>query len=450
MRVVVVGAGEVGTYLGRALSRDDSEIILIDSSSEALSRAEESLDVLTLAGNGTFRRVLSEANVARADLVVAVTGNDDTNLVVSALSASMGARRTVARVDTPGFYQKKSGIEQRVLGVHSVLCASRLVSAELLRLVRTLDTEFAGNFAGNAIQVCLIRVAEDAPIIGKAAATLKLDGRAQLPAIVRDGALRAPETVSHLEPDDAVLVAGTPEGVTAAMAKIRGRKGDRRAVVVGGGDVGYHLAETLVASERRVQVIERDRERCSWLAERLPHANVIHGDGTSMACLRDEQIETADYLLAVTRADEANLMVTLMGAHLGVDQTFALVHRPGYADVYAQLGIQGTAGPHDVIARTVEWLLPHKGALVRQLLAHTGHELVELALPTELNRSLRLADMPLPPGALVVGLVRNLVNVPAEPQIELQGGDHLLIAAPTGAVARVERRVRRLGKDAPE
>lgn len=201
MRVVIVGAGDVGAHLARALSPKGTEIILVDRSSEALSRAEEDVDALALCGDGTFRSVLAEAQVDRADLVVAVTGSDDTNLVSASLAAALGAARTVARVDAPGFYGSASGIEQGVLGVHSVLCASRLVSAELLRLVRALDTEFAGNFAGNAVQVCLARVPEDAPSVGKSASALKLEAGARVRGVVRDGVLRGPESVSHLEPD---------------------------------------------------------------------------------------------------------------------------------------------------------------------------------------------------------------------------------------------------------
>jgi trk system potassium uptake protein TrkA len=449
MRVVVIGAGDVGAYLARVLSKQGSEVILLDRSSEALARAEEEVDALALQGDATFRHVLTEAQVKRADLVIAVTGSDDTNLVAAALASSVGARRTVARVDAPGFYAQNAGIEQHVLGVHSVLCASRLVSAELLRLVRTLDVTYVGNLVGNAVQVCLVPVTDDAPVAGKAVASIKVESGAGVRGVVRDGALRGPETVSQLEAGDALLMAGPPSGVTLALSKIRAMHGRRRAVVVGGGDVGFHLAETLSQSERRVQVIERDRDRCTFLAERLTETNVIHGDGTSMSCLRDEQVDTADYLLAVTRADEVNLMVTLMGAHLGVDRTFALVHRPGYSDVYAQLGIQGTAGAHDVIARTVDWLLPHPGALVRQSLAGTGHEIIELVVPAKPTRSMRVSELPMPQGALLVGIARSLQSIVPDGHGDVKGGDHLIIAAPSGSVNRVERRIRGLGKDAP-
>src|SRR5690606_18687975 len=330
VKVVIIGAGEVGTYVARTLSREDAEIILVDRSSDALSRAEEQLDALVLRGDGTYRSVLEEAQVPKADLVVAVTGSDDANVVSCSLAAAMGARRTVARVDAPGFYQTRSGIEQRVLGIHALLCASRLVSAELLRRVRALESDFAGNFGGNAVQARLVRVPEDSPVVGKAASALKLHARASVRGVVRDGVLRGPETISQLAADDSLLLGGAPGAVTAAFAKLRGRRSERRAIIVGGGDVGFQLAQTLSKVEARVQVIERDRERCTLLSERLAEVNIIHGDGTNMACLRDEQIETADYLLAVTKADETNLMVTLMAAHLGVDRTFSLVHRRGY------------------------------------------------------------------------------------------------------------------------
>ena len=180
MRVVVLGAGEVGTHVGRELSQEGNDVVLVDRRADALSRAEESLDALALAGDATHWAVLEAAEVGRADLVVAVTGSDEVNVVAAALSAKLGARRTVARVDAPSFYRTGGGVERGVLGIHSLLCASRLVSEELLRLVEQLDARYVGNFCGNALQVALMPVLDGSQALGRSPQDLKLPKGAAL------------------------------------------------------------------------------------------------------------------------------------------------------------------------------------------------------------------------------------------------------------------------------
>ncbi|MEZ4226578.1 MAG: Trk system potassium transporter TrkA [Polyangiaceae bacterium] len=445
MRVVVLGAGEVGTHVGRELSQGDNEVILVDKSAQALSTAEESLDCLSLAGDATHWSVLEAAEVARADLVVAVTGSDEVNVVAAALATKHGARRSVARVDAPSFYRTRGGVEAGVLGIHALLCASRLVSEELRRLVEQLDAKYVSNFTGNAVQAALLPVTDDSPLLGKPALEIKPAKGVSVVGVVRDAAFRSPVDIVRLELDDSVMVSGPPGAVAGAIQSLRVRREQRRAVVVGGGDVGFQLCQMLRSSAERVQVIERDRARCEVLSETLQHVEVIHGDGTHISCLRDEHVESADYLAAVTRADEVNLMASLVAHDIGVPRAFALVHRPGYADVYAHLGIHGTAGPHDVIAKTVRWLLPHRGALSTEALPGTGHHLFEYQLGEHAGKGITLAELALPAETQLVGVARQLECVPLSASLRLQSGDNIVVAAPVTAAREIEKRVVRAG-----
>ena len=444
MRVVVLGAGEVGTHVGRELSQEGNDVVLVDRRADALSRAEESLDALALAGDATHWAVLEAAEVGRADLVVAVTGSDEVNVVAAALSAKLGARRTVARVDSPSFYRTGGGVERGVLGIHSLLCASRLVSEELLRLVEQLDARYVGNFCGNALQVALMPVLDGSQALGRSPQDLKLPKGVTVAGLVRDSAWRPVADLNRLEIDDALVLSGTPISVASAVQYVRASREGQRAVVVGGGDVGYQLCRMLSSGDRRVQVIERDRSRCEVLSESLRGVDVIHGDGTSISCLRDEHVESADYLAAVTRADEVNLMVSLLAHDIGVPRAFALVHRPGYADVYAHLGVRGTAGTHDVIAKMVRWLRPQRGALATVPLPGTGHHLFEFQISEYLPKPLALEELGLPPEAAVVGLARDGANAGLASG-RVQALDNLVIAAPVTAARQLEKRMSRVG-----
>lgn len=447
MRVVIVGAGEVGAHLARELSAHRIEVVLIDKQGAALAEAEESVDAMTLTGDGTHWSVLRRAEVKRADLVVAVTGSDEANVVIAALARTEGAARSVARVDAGGFYRTNASVERGVLGIDSLLCASRLVTLELLRLMRARNDSFVSHFCANQVAACLLPLSDTSSCLGQQASSIRSAGGSLVRAVVRDGVLRAVEDVTRLEVGDRLLLVGEPTAVAVAQDQLRDTLHTRRTILVGGGDVGLQLARVLTETERRVEIIEHDPARCEFLAQELRGVHVIHGDGTSIALLRDLQVDNVDHLLAVTRSDEANLMVSLLANDLGVASTSAIVHRYGYADVYGHLGVHGTAGPHEVIARAVRSLLPNDGVLQRERLPDCSHELLELSLELPEGR-VTLDDLVLPPSCMVVGLSDGAGFHAPAPGSVLTTGMHLLVAEPVHAHRDVIKRVRELGRKA--
>jgi trk system potassium uptake protein TrkA len=432
VRVYVIGAGDVGAFLAKHLSSRGAEVVLMDVSSSALADAEDVADAMTLAGEA--------ANVHKADLFVAVTGSDTVNVVSAALAAQLGARRTVARVDAPGFYRTESGVEAGTLGVYAFLCASRLISDELLRLARRVDAPYVESFAGNSVHAAVITPGDGSPLLGRPAADIELP-RATVAGVLRDHVLRPTEDVVRLEAHDGVLVTGTSSATAEAIDRIHGNRRERKVVLVGGGDVGSLLATSLSERDRRVLVIEHDLDRCHQLSELLPDATIIHGDGTSIRCLRDHHVDTAEYTVAVTRADEVNLMVTLLSAELGVPRTYALVHRPGYREVYEHLRITGTTGPHDVIARMIDWLLPTRGAAAERPLPRTAQTLAEFVLPHDAAAGPRISEVPLPAQSWVVGLSRNMQSRPPLASERLEPEDRVIVACPAGSVKEVGKRL---------
>lgn len=442
-RIVIVGAGEVGRHLGSSLQRD-AELIIVDSSGKALSEAEESLDALTLVGNGMHRGVLEKAEVGRADLVVAVTPDDAVNLVTAALARSLGAAQTVARVDDPAFYASERGFEQGVLGIDASLCASRLVGVELLRLLAASRAREVVAFAGGLVQVASYLVDEHSSLVSSSRSRATSWPEA-VRAVVRAGQLREVSEVEHAEVGDVALIAGAPLTLLEVLQELTAAAGQVRTTIVGGGDVGYQLAGLLGPLGLLDRIIERERPRCWSLAERLDDVQILHGDGTNLAFLRDEQVGRADALIAVTGSDEANLMTSLLARELGVEHVFALVHRPGYTGVYSHLGVSGTASPHETITRVIHSLLP-RGVLVgRQPLTELAVDLVELRPGRD---DLRVSDLPLPPGAIPLILAGKGMRVP-KPRTTLAADDVLVAAVPSGRVALLEKGLKRLAKKGP-
>ncbi|MCA9622946.1 MAG: Trk system potassium transporter TrkA [Myxococcales bacterium] len=441
MKIVLLGAGEVGQYLAHHLSSRGEEVVVVDLSPDRLRRAEEDADALTLCGDATHRSVLREAQVHKADLVVALTGRDEVNVVAAALAAQVGAERSVARVDAPSFYSTDASIENDVLGIHSVLCASRLVSEELLRGIDEIHADSASYCAANTLEVARVPLGARSPFIGKNPSRIELGRGVAISAVMSGPLLHPSYEHDRLEEGDAVVLSGTPEAVSIAMLQVQGRRAGRRAVIVGGGDVGLQLAQRLQRIGKPVQIIEADRRRCEELAAQLPGITVVHGDGTSIAVLQDQRVDASDYLVAVTRADEVNLMAALMARDLGVTRTFALVHRPGYAHVYRHLGISGTAGPHLVIGEMVDWLLPRGEAMVSQPFGDTGYALCEKQIPTSFGRRLERRDLALPSGALVLGVVGADGSL-EKTDAEITAGATIVLAVPSQAIKDTDKALR--------
>lgn len=442
MRTVILGGGEVGLHLCHELGRSGMEVVLVDRDPGALNLAEERIDAMTVAGDVTHWSTLKRVEVDRAGLVVAVTASDETNLVAAGIAAQCGARRTVARADARGLYRSMAAVETSVLGISFLLCASRLLAHDLLRMLHARSAEYVGDFAAHAVRACLVELDDESSIIGQPAA----GASSQVVGLVRDGVLRPAADIARVEPGDRLLLAGEPVAVATAQYQLLRLYRKRRVVLIGGGDVGSQLARQLVNTERSVQVIEHDPERCRVLSEELPKVTVIQGDGTSIALLRDQRVDSADAVVASTRSDDANLMASLLARDLGVPHTFAIVHRHGYADVYSHLGVSGTIGPHDAIAHMVRTLLPRDGVLQRQNLPDCSHELVEHQLDGHLPSGLAVEDLQLPPACILLALARGHRFVELEPRLALEPNDHLVIAQPAHARKDVMKRLSKLAR----
>lgn len=427
MKIIIVGAGDVGSYLAKELSQKSEDVIIIDTDVKALERVEETTDVMTLKGNGTFRKTLAQVGVKDADLVVGVTSHDNTNLVITSLASSMGAKRTVARVDVPEFLMTSGGIERNVLGSFAIVCASRLVSAELLRLVRKIDMPFVENFSSNSISVALIEINGKCRFIEKPGTDLDLGKSAKIIGVFRDGEMKTCHDIAHLYHGDKILVATKLEKLPLARRNLVQSPG-KKAVIIGGGDVGYQIASSLQGVEERLTVIDIDRKRCEFLADQLDYATIVHGDGTSLALLQDEHVETADYTLAVTKADEVNLMSSLVSQEIGVTHAYTLVHRPGYAHVYEHLGIKGTASAHELIAQSVNKYFPNQVVLSDAPIPHTDYLVGEFQVPYHIrSKTLKIRDLSIPPMAHLIGISRSEEFYFGDLDTDLIPGDILVI-----------------------
>jgi len=445
MKIVIVGAGDVGSFLARELSTRSEDVVMIDCDSSALERVEESTDIMTLQGNGTFRKTLIEAGVQKADLVVAVTSNDDTNMVVSSLSSGLGASRTLARVDTPDFLMTKAGVERNVLNSFAIICASRLTSSELLRLVRRAESPFVETFSTDSISLAIVNVDDKCRFLNKPGTDIELGKEARVVGIFRDQELRRQMEISHLYAGDQILVATNLRKLPMVMRRISQTFSGKKGVIIGGGDVGFQLAESLQSVENRLTIIDINRKQCEHLADVLDKVTVVHGDGTSLPLLQDEHVEMADYLLSVTRHDEVNLMSSLVAQEIGVTDSYTLVHRPGYSHVYEHLGVKGTASAHELIAKVVSKYFPNQTILSQSEIPNSDYIAGEFQIADSIvSKTVKLRDLSLPIGSIIVGRSRNEKFEFADGEMDIFPSDALIIVCKKMELKSVEAVLRKI------
>lgn len=440
MKVLIAGCGEVGAHIAKSLIDQGATAIMIDSSMERIEVIEDSIDAMTLKGNATHRAVLEAAGCNGADLFLAVTGSDSTNLISAALAKDLGAKYTIARVDDPGFYSSSSAVDVGTIGIHAIVCASRLLSVEVFRQIMEIDCSRIIEFSGYSVFATFFKIGPESPLVDKAPSEMKSSPKASLRAIVRNGVLRALEAIQSVQPDDELLYFGEPEDIGKIISKL---KSDikRKVIIVGGGDVGSQIASNLAEYEDKIEIIESDSERCNDLSQLYPDITVLKGDGTDIDLLRELKITENDYVVAVAHSDEVNLMVSLIGRDLGAKYIFTRINRPGYASVYQHLGINGIASSHEVLLNFVDNQLVTE-CIAKDLKLGLSHDLVEVRIPViSKGGDTKLGDVGLPALAVVLGLTRNFKHLDPSKSTILQKGDSIIIAVPPTAIRDLEKAI---------
>jgi trk system potassium uptake protein TrkA len=422
--------------------------VLIDREPAVLEQAEEHLDVMTLSGDPTRRSVLLKAGVENADGFVALGGRDNDNVLAAALAKSIGAKTTVARMDAPDFYISEGSHELGLLGVDRIFCATRLATVKLADAVMSTHLPFLETFADATIRTALVSLGAGSEHIGKKAEEITFGKRVRTAAVVSNGYLRTADRVTSVEAGDQLLVVGAARDMLYLWRSSLPKNTRDRAFIIGGGDVGISLARLLGDHIHRVEVVEKNAAQAGKIAEQSLNATVFVGDARSATFLQDQQIDTVNWLLAATGDDEVNLLVSLLGRKLGVASPIVLLHRPGYAELYTELGIKGTVGLYDLVADHARYAISPYGMIRQESIPSTRFAVSEWRLPPHpapLSKGgLRISDVPLPEDVRIIGVSTGTNALRFTGETQLKGGETLILLSPEESIAPTRRRLKNL------
>ncbi len=390
MRIVVLGAGTVGSSIASLLCAHRHSVTVVDSDSENISRLNESLDVRTVLGSAAQSSVLFQAGVGTADLCLAVTGEDEVNIIAASMAKAMGARRAVSRVYAPVFRDLSTFDYQEHFKLDRMLSLEHLSAVELARRIRSPGSVIVENLARGEIEIHEVEVTKKTAWAGKKIKELSL------PKNIRIGSISSHERTARIavaddqiDIGDRLSLIGKRRNIETLTDAILGDASKPQNIVIaGGGETGYHLAQILEEPGFNVSLFESNRERCDYLASSLKEATVIHCDATRRASLEEERVGRADVFIACTGDDENNIMAAVEARDLGTPTIMALIGRPDYALVIGKLGIDHAVSPREVIAKEILSYLNSGPVLSRVALGESELSILEIeveenALATE-------------------------------------------------------------------
>ena len=435
MKIVILGAGQVGGSVAESLVSEANDITVVDIEPQRLRALQERLDLRTVVGSGAHPSVLAEAGIDDADLLVAVTQSDETNLVACRIAARMfNVPRRIARVRATDYLANERVLGEDGFDVDLSICPEQVLTDYIVKLVEFPEALQVLDFAGGKVSLVAVRAFAGGPLVGHPLKELRrhiprVDAR--IVAIFRGDGSIVPDGDTIIEAGDEVFCLAAAEHIREVMRELRRMdRPVRRVMIAGGGNIGLRLA--LALEERySVRVIEHNKRRCELIAARLGEALVLNGDTTDEELLESENIAEMDLFVAVTNDDENNIMSSLLAKRMGARRVVSLINRRSYVDLLQSGQIDIAISPAQA---TIGTLLAHvrRGDVVAvHSLRRGAAEALEAVVHGD-RESCKLTDrrvgeIDLPPGTTIGAVVRGGQVIMAHHDTVIEAEDHVIL-----------------------
>jgi len=436
MKILILGAGQVGGTLAENLASENFDITVVDTNGDRLRELRDRLDIQTIEGMASRPDVLRAAGAQDADMLVAVTNSDEVNMVACQVSFSLFKTPTkIARIRASAYTTQAGGLfSKEHMPIDVLINPEQVVTEHIERLIQFPGALQVLDFAQGRAQLVAVQAYEDGPLVGQALATLRehvpgVDTR--VAAIFRRDRAIMPQGDTIIEADDEVFFIAAKRDITAVMSELRGLEAPyKRIIIAGGGHIGERLAK-VTAKGHHVKIIEYDASRAMALADALDGAVVIQGDATDGDLLMNENIERTDVFCALTNDDEANIMSSMLAKRLGARKVMTLISKPAYVDLVQGGVIDVAISPQQA---TISELLAYvrRGDVARvHSLRRGAAEAMEAIAHGDRHSSKvvgrRLDEIRLPPGASIGALVRGDDVLIAHDSVVVESDDHVLL-----------------------
>ena len=443
----MVGAGEVGSYVAARLSREGNDVVVVDERRDPLSRLERDNDVLTVAGDATNPSTLAEAEVDKAEVLVAVTQSFKTNLLVCLQARQARGERelsTIARIDDPELRGPAGRKIREAMGVDLVLDPDEQTASAIQELLLYRGARNLYEMAGGEVLLVGARLTDDAPVVGRSVGEIGVSYEPEwdfiFGEIVRDGESQVVRQETILQPQDLLRVVCRRKGRRELMTLLGLHRTEvKRVMLLGGGRTAQLLASRLNERGVEVALVEVRQERCEYLAEKLPDSMVLHGDITDTDLLAAERVGDFDAVVASTGEDDANVLACLYAKSMGAPETIAVVHRLSLLGLLEQVGIDAALAPRTASANSVLRYVRGDVAAVATFLEGDVEVLEFEVAPKAPADGSAVKDLELPDNVLLAAIVRDGNAQIARGRSVLRARDHVIVFAKPHLVDEVKR-----------
>lgn len=445
MKIVIIGAGEVGFHLATRLSQEKHDLVVVDGDGKKCEKIQEILDIAVIHGDGASQHVLKEAGLGSADMLIAATTVDEVNILACMVASKMGVKRKIARVRNPDYYSESSLLKAQDVGVDLFIHPEDEVAEEIVRLLmRSIASEIV-EFEDGKILVVGLKVDAKCPIVNTQLKNMGTDQQRRnfrVVAICKGDRTIVPDGDEYINKNDQVFVVTKRDSLPELLA-MTGKSDEKleKIMILGGGKIGRAVARNLEEKDIDVTLIESDREKSLQIAGELKRSMVVHADGTEIDVLAREGILNMDAMVAVTSDDETNIISCLLAKHLGIHKTIALVNRVTYLPLMPVIGIDSTVNVRLSTANAILRMV-RRGEIVS---VATFHGIDAEAIEIEIGKANKvtgksLKKLKLPEGSMIAAIMRGGDVVVPYGDSVIEPGDRVIVFALPQAVEIVESR----------
>jgi trk system potassium uptake protein TrkA len=435
MKILILGAGQVGASVAATLAREDDDITLVDTDANSLHKLQDHYDIRTIQGLASHPDVLQRAGAADADLVLAVTNSDETNMVACQICHTLYNTPTkIARIRAPEYLTKPELFNNDAFSIDVLISPEQLVTDYIQRLISHPNALQVLDFADGLVQLVAVRAFHGGPLVGNPLRDLRKHipkTETRVAAIFRNGKAILPEAETVIEADDEVFFIAASKDIRSVMAELRRlEKPYKRIMLAGGGNIGIRLARAL-ENDYQIKIIEANSARADYLSEELSKSIVLLGDVANEELLLEEEIDNVDLFCALTNDDEANILSAMLAKRLGARKVLSLINRAAYVDLVESGTIDIALSPQQA---TIGSLLAHirRGDIVAvHSLRRGAAEALEAIAHGDRGSSMvvgrRIDEIDLPPGTSIGAIVRGEEVIIAHRNTMVEAEDHVIL-----------------------
>ncbi len=440
MRVIIVGAGEVGYQIAKFLSLELINVVVIERDKNKIRRIMENLDVAAIEGEGGDPAALKEADAEKADILLAVTDKDETNMIACLLAKVLNIPRKIARIRNPEYFNNERLLSKENLDIDPAINPEFEIARAISKLLEVPFATDIEEFEDGIVKVIGFKIPEKAPLIGKSLRELpkSVNKKFLVGIIVREDRTIIPSGRDVIHEGDIIYMPirkGEVEDTIALLGV--SAKPAKKIMLLGGGRVGYYIASTM-EQKADVKVIEKDKERCEYLIKNLKKALVLHGDGADQQLLLEENIGEMDAFVAVSNNDELNIMASLLAKRLKAKKTIAIVNKTDYISLAHSLGLQAVLSPRLITASTILRYVRRGDILSLTAIAEDKAEIIEARIgktSSLMGKTLGMAQ----PKAIIGAVIRGEEVIIPSGSDKMIENDKLIIFTLRESIKEVEK-----------